>query len=575
MTHRVRFRCNGAEVEVVDRGSLLEALREQLGLRAAKDGCAPQGQCGCCTVLVDGRPRLACVTPPARVAGREVTTFEGLAPEARDRLVDAFVAAGASQCGFCTPGIVVRLAPLVAGGRAGRAEVDRALAAHLCRCTGWQTIREAAAAAAGGGPAAAVCARPLEEAAARATLEAGVAQRVGPDVVAGDAGFADDRAPADALVAVPAGPEARRGGGVELVEAAGIAWVLAPTWSAARAAAGWVPGRRSGAEVVPPLEAPTGTGVVLRTGWVEPAYLEPDASSCVPGGEPASPLANGGAFGGKVRSPAPVAAAELAGRCGRPVRVCLTREDVVRLGPKRPPVAAVAALVDGAVEVRGRHAATVEGTGPPPAPSPWRRSVRAAWEPVRVPGPPVSWALRAAGWAEQAVLVHAALRDAGINLADELADDRAAAALLNAVALAPSGAAAGAAVDLDPATALPAAVRVRVAAGDVLDEVTLRSYAIGAVHMALGWVLSEGLAVDASTGECRDLTIRSWRIIPARHMPEVEVTFLDDPGPARAGADAVFVAVAAAVWDAVAALEGERPRVFPARASRTGRMLAR
>src|SRR5204862_394771 len=141
------------------------------GVRSAKDGCSPQGQCGCCTVLVDGAPRVACVTPVRRIADRAVVTVEGL-PDA-GRWADAFCAAGASQCGFCTPGIIVRLA-------AGRA----------------------------------------------------------------------------------------------------------------------------------------------------------------PGGTPASPLANGGAFGGKVASPAPAVARRLADEHGRPVRVLLSREDVVRLGPKRPPIAA-------------------------------------------------------------------------------------------------------------------------------------------------------------------------------------------------------------------------------------------
>src|SRR5688572_33247071 len=106
----LQLEVDGQQVEVVDLGtSLLDVLREQLGVRSAKDGCSPQGQCGCCTVLVDGQPRVACVTPARRVSGRSVTTVEGLAAADRERWASAFCASGASQCGFCTPGIVCRL----------------------------------------------------------------------------------------------------------------------------------------------------------------------------------------------------------------------------------------------------------------------------------------------------------------------------------------------------------------------------------------------------------------------------------------------------------------------------------
>ena len=131
------------DVEVAPGETLLSVLRERLGVVSVKDGCAPQGQCGCCTVLIDGAPRVACVTPVARAAGRAVTTVDGLDPETRRRLADAFVATGGSQCGFCTPGIVVRAAALMAAHRTDRVHVDRALSAHLCRCTGWQTVDEA------------------------------------------------------------------------------------------------------------------------------------------------------------------------------------------------------------------------------------------------------------------------------------------------------------------------------------------------------------------------------------------------------------------------------------------------
>ncbi|HEY9556087.1 MAG TPA: 2Fe-2S iron-sulfur cluster-binding protein, partial [Acidimicrobiales bacterium] len=130
----LQLEVDGQQIEVPDQGrSLLDVLREEVGLRSPKDGCSPQGQCGCCTVLVDGQPRVACVTPARRVAGRSITTVDGLAPEVRDRWADAFCDTGGSQCGFCTPGIICRLEGLRGKGTAAddHAAVEQALLAHL------------------------------------------------------------------------------------------------------------------------------------------------------------------------------------------------------------------------------------------------------------------------------------------------------------------------------------------------------------------------------------------------------------------------------------------------------------
>ena len=109
------------------------------------------------------------------------------------------------------------------------------------------------------------------------------------------------------------------------------------------------------------------------------------------------------------------------------------------------------------------------------------------------------------------------------------------------------------------------ACHVRVAAGDPLDEVVLRSYAIGAAHMALGWVLTEGLAVDPETGEVHDLTIRSFGVIRAKDTPPIDVEIVDDAGARRCAraSDAVFAAVAAAAWNAVSDADGARPGGVP------------
>ncbi|MCB1014402.1 MAG: 2Fe-2S iron-sulfur cluster binding domain-containing protein, partial [Acidimicrobiales bacterium] len=309
------FSVDGVDVTVDDDGgSLLDALRDHLGKRAPKDGCSPQGQCGCCTVLVDGAPRVACVTPARRVAGRRVTTLDGMDPAERAGWAERFCATGASQCGFCTPGIIVRLAALEAKGVGpdDEAAVERSLAAHLCRCTGWRTIVEAFAL---GADEAATrnAGRDLDAAAQRATLEGGAAQHVGPEVALGRAGFADDTAPDDALVAL---------------RSVDGDWVVAESLAEARARSGKRQGRRTTEALAHPIALPEGDWVAtLRTTWVEPAYLEPDASWCAPGGEPASPLANGGAFGGKVASEVGAVARRLADEHGRPVRVLSTRED--------------------------------------------------------------------------------------------------------------------------------------------------------------------------------------------------------------------------------------------------------
>jgi xanthine dehydrogenase small subunit len=557
-----RFSCNGRAVVVSapPDESLLLVLRERLGIVSAKDGCAPQGQCGCCTVLVDGEPRVACVTPIARVAGRAVTTVEGLDPAERDRLADSFVATGGSQCGFCTPGIVMR----ACGGRVR--DLDRGLAAHLCRCTGWLTVYEAIR---GSFDAAS---RDFDAASRRAELEGRVAQAVRADVPLGGAPFADDTAPRSALVAVPLPPDSA----AESIDAAGVRWVVGASLADARAVAGKVQGRRTTVEERPPLfdslpESPAG-GVRLATSWVEPAYLEPDASWCEPGGEPASPVVNGGAFGGKLRSAAPVAARELANRLGETVRVVYSREDVVRLGPKRPPIAATAVwrdesiLIDGVVARGGLAAFDREW------PSPYSCAVVANWREVEIAGPPVGTELRAAGLAECAVLVEGALDAAGV--------DRAALTdlptLLDTCVLVPSGASAGARVHVDGATGALERIEVRVAAGDPLDEIVLRSYVIGAVHMALGWVCTESLSVDPATGQVHDLTIRSFGIVRPKDMPQVEVVLVvDDREPLAGGSDAAFAAVAAALWNAVSRAEGARPDTFPARRTNAARRLRR
>ena len=560
---RVAFTCDGVPVDVapVPGASLLDVLRDDLEVRSVKDGCAPQGQCGCCTVLVDGEPRVACVTPVARVAGRSVTTLDGLDPGERERLADAFAATGGSQCGFCTPGIIVRAAAATARGRDVTATADRVLAAHLCRCTGWVTIREAFDAASGDAPAGAT--RPRCGLAARRARRRRAAARRPPGAARGRRVRRRHRTARRARRRPAAAPL----GGAARTKRPGCAGSSAESLVEARTAAGKVQGRRTTVSPAPPLAAPAAPdgGVAVATGWVEPAYLEPDASWCEPGGEPASPLANGGAFGGKLDSLAPSAARELADRLDRAVRVVYSREDVVRLGPKRPPIAATAVLRDGRVVIDG----VVVGAVAPPgdAPCVYDLGIDESWSTTTVPGPPTSPRLRAWPLAERTLLVEGALDAAAADRAGLLRDDRAAAVLLDACAVEPgSGAVAGARVDVDAASGEATAVQVRVAAGDPLDEVTLRSYCVGAAHMALGWVLSEGLTVDPETGDVLDLTIRSFGILRAQDMPSVDVTIVDDPGAPRAAAsDAVFAAVAAATWNAVAAATGERPTRFPVR----------
>jgi hypothetical protein len=395
-----------------------------------------------------------------------------------------------------------------------------------------------------------------------------VPQQVGPDVPLGTGGFADDTAPDSALVAVPLPP----GSDADAVDAAGRRWVVAETLLDARGRAGKVQGRRTsrGDEVPLPAPACPDGGVTLTTSWVEPAYLEPDASWCEPGQAPASPLANGGAFGGKTESLAPAAARALADQLGRAVRVVYSREDVVRLGPKRPPIAATAVVDRGSLQIEGRYVGDPTGWAlDPPVTT---LEIREQWESLARPGPPTSAALRAFPLAERTLLREGAVTQAGLDRDELSADDRTAATRLLTVAAAPGGALGGARVELDPVTGALTRVEVRVCAGDPLDEVVLRSYCIGAAHMALGWVLTEGIAVDAVSGDVLDLTIRSFGILRARSTPPIDVTVLDDPGAPRPRAsDAVFAAVAAAAWEAITASEGARPDVFPARSTRAAR----
>ncbi|MDH3518546.1 MAG: molybdopterin-dependent oxidoreductase, partial [Acidimicrobiia bacterium] len=153
--HAVDFELNGHPVGArPDHPHLLAALREELGVVSAKDGCAPQGQCGCCTVLLNGKAIQACLVSMEKVAGGSVTTLEGFSPDERDRLASAFAATGALQCGFCTPGILVRTKALIdqKGAALDRSTIEGRLGAHLCRCTGYVKIIDAIELLASGNP---------------------------------------------------------------------------------------------------------------------------------------------------------------------------------------------------------------------------------------------------------------------------------------------------------------------------------------------------------------------------------------------------------------------------------------
>jgi carbon-monoxide dehydrogenase small subunit len=143
---RVRLRVNGleAEADCWEGESLLFALREQLGYPGSKNACE-QGECGSCSVLLDGTLVCACLVLAAQADGHEVTTVEGLADGERlHRVQRAFLEAGAVQCGFCTPGLVVAAADLLERSPApGEEEVREALSGNLCRCTGYEKILDA------------------------------------------------------------------------------------------------------------------------------------------------------------------------------------------------------------------------------------------------------------------------------------------------------------------------------------------------------------------------------------------------------------------------------------------------
>ncbi len=152
---RVSFKVNGRDVSVsVDHPHLLSALREELDITSPKDGCSPSGQCGCCTIMIDGKAQVSCQYPVAKAEGKEITTLEGVDEQERNRYSDAFSACGGLQCGFCIPGIVMRAKSQVdkKGADLKREDMARHLGAHLCRCTGYVKVLDAIETVAKGTP---------------------------------------------------------------------------------------------------------------------------------------------------------------------------------------------------------------------------------------------------------------------------------------------------------------------------------------------------------------------------------------------------------------------------------------
>jgi carbon-monoxide dehydrogenase small subunit len=152
---RVRFRVNGRAVEVSapPMKRLLDVLREDLRLTGTKYGCG-EGECGACTVRIDGELAMSCLVPVAQAEGADVLTVEALSADGLDALQQAFLDAGGAQCGICTPGFLMAAHDhLQRGGALDDDSLREALAGNVCRCTGYTRILEAVRAAAAAAPA--------------------------------------------------------------------------------------------------------------------------------------------------------------------------------------------------------------------------------------------------------------------------------------------------------------------------------------------------------------------------------------------------------------------------------------
>lgn len=506
-------------------GTLLEFLREVALVTSVKDGCSPQGHCGCCTVLLNAVPRLACVTPLRRAVGSRVTTIEGIDPAVRDSWVSRFISTRASQCGFCTPGIITRLTATLGPAPISEdslAELDRALSSHICRCTGWRPIIEAA-----------TCHDPqpanLQAANERASIESQSPQQLGAGPICGNAGFSDDTYRADFQVALVTGQGLNVADSKVEVRSQGRPTQL----------------RRSTAATQLPIEIPEGDWQLgLQSTWVDQAYLEPDCAWVDPNsGIHSGARKNGGDFGAKANSESERIASRIAEQTQRATVAIYTRDAVTKLSPKRPPAAAG---IDG--EGRGQLV-LAKTPGVVEHARQWFNKLGVDVPEIvqrEVLGPPTSTTLRGAGWVEWLMLTKALeyRRSAPTESTEPPLCLQVGGKHLK---LQPTQISIGPAGQKATVSIREQGLIISVDAGDPLDEMTLISYATGAAHQALGFVLTEEVKVGVD-GEILDGTMRSFGILKAKETPPIEIQVEQSSSKPEPVSELVFVATAACVW---------------------------
>jgi selenium-dependent xanthine dehydrogenase len=436
------FTLNGEPVaaEHHQDATALSAIRAT-GCKSPKNGCSPQGHCGCCTVLIDGKPVMSCIHNAAKMEGKEITTLEGFDTRKRDVLSRAFVKAAGLQCGFCIPGIMVRAASLLdKQPDASRERIAKVLNPHLCRCTGYVKILDAVEEARAHWQT-----DTLPELSPDHSIGASASRYLGIEHTLGEKPYVDDMerpgmlegalrlsdhprarvvridttaaeamegvhrivtaadVPGERFVGLiyPDWPVLIAEGEVTHCVGSVIAAVAADSWEAARAACAAIdveyevleavtdpqsaledgaaevhPGRKNLLKTIAYSrgaadEAIAGAAHVLRDTYVtqriEHAFLEPESALALPEGDglrvytqgqgvhddqkqlsammgwdldrvQVELVANGGAFGGKEDLSVQPHAALLAHYTGLPVKVLLSRDDSIRLHPKRHPL---------------------------------------------------------------------------------------------------------------------------------------------------------------------------------------------------------------------------------------------